>query len=254
MTDTTPSFYQDIRPLFSQYDRIKMMFFCDLTDYAQVKAHAKAIYLSLQPAEPGVNPGGWSKLPEVHVMPVGTGPWPQQQIELFGRWIAAGCPEGVAPVTPAEPGPDVPGFLALSRVLTGFEQLDTLGDEKRLAQAYMDQLLAAEPDWQAPLQDLLARAQQAGFENVLQADGHIADEFSAFAPLLRAIALIWYTATVHGHYAKGLSSQYIHGLEWRAIQAHPMGFANANVPFYWRLQPENDNYTGQIAWSARQDS
>ena len=76
-----PTFYHDIRPLFSQYERIMMMFYCDFWNYEQVKARAESIHLSLQPAEAPPNPGGWSKLSEVHVMPVGVGPWPQEKIE-----------------------------------------------------------------------------------------------------------------------------------------------------------------------------
>ena len=123
----TPTFYQDIRPLFTQYDRIMMMGYTDLWDYEKVKARAKSIHLSLQPAQPAPNPGGWSKLPEVHVMPVGTGPWPQASIDLFGAWIEGGCQEGEPPPPAPAPGPEVPAFLALSRAVTGFEALDILG-------------------------------------------------------------------------------------------------------------------------------
>jgi hypothetical protein len=32
--------------------------------------------------------------------------------------------------------------------------------------------------------------------------------------------------------------QYIYGLVWRAISAHPMGYATENTPSYWRFQPQ----------------
>ena len=92
----SPTFYQDIKPLFTEFDRVKMKYFIDLWNYHQVKAHAITIHLCLQPrvinGKP--DPEGWSMLPQVHVMPKGA-PWPQEHIDLFGRWIELGCPAGV---------------------------------------------------------------------------------------------------------------------------------------------------------------
>ncbi len=243
-----PTFYQDICPLFSQWERIMMMFYCDFWNYEQVKARAESIYLSLQPAEPGSNPGGWSKLPQVHVMPVGTGPWPQEKIDLFGAWISGGCQEGTPGYVPPEPGPLVPGFIAISKVLTGFDDLNILGDEETLAQIYID-LIVDKAATDEDLKSLLVKAESVGVINVLDANGKIASDFSDFTDLLKAITLAWYTATVDGDYGTADDTQYIQGLEWRAIAAHPMGFANENVPFYWQFKPEGDMYTGLISWN-----
>lgn len=244
----TPTFYQDIRPLFSQWERIMMMFYCDFWNYEQVKARATSIHLSLQPAQPGANPGGWSKLPEVHVMPVGTGPWAQEKIDLFGAWIKGGCLEGTATYTPPAPGPLVPDFIALSKVLTGFDDLDILGDVNTLAQIYIDRI-TAETTQGAQLSALLSAAKAASFSGILDASGKATGSFTSYADLMKTITVAWYTATVNGSYGNASNTQYIQGLEWRAMAAHPMGFANENVPFYWQFKPESDMYTGLIAWT-----
>ncbi|MGD1877015.1 MAG: hypothetical protein ACFB13_05890 [Kiloniellaceae bacterium] len=227
-----------------------MMFYCDFWSYEQVKARAKSILLSLQPAQSGSNPGGWSKLPQVHVMPVGTGPWPQDRIDLFAAWIDAGCQEGTPDYVPPTPGPLVPNFIALSKVLTGFDDLDILGNVETLAQIYIDRIVAR-PGKGGQLDALLAKAEAAGFDSVLNGDGTIAAAFASKAEseLLKVITLVWYTATVGGDYGTPQSTQYIQGLEWRAVAAHPMGFANENVPFYWQFKPEGGLYTGLIAWN-----
>jgi len=242
----TPTFYQGIRQLFTQYDRIMMMFYCDFWDYEQVVARAKSIYLSLQPAEPGANPGGWSKLPEVHVMPAGTGPWPQEQIDMFGAWIDAGCPEGTPPPTPI-PGALVPKFIEVSKVLTGFAILDVLGDVDVLAQRYINRIQLNETCG-SQLDAFLSAADAAGMTSLLNSDGTVASAFIPYSDVMKAITLAWYTATVDGAYGTPEDTQYIQGLEWRAMAAHPMGFANENVPFYWQFKPENEMYTGLIPW------
>ena len=242
----TPTFYQGIRQLFTQHDRIMMMFYCDFWNYEQVVARAESIYLSLQPAQPGANPGGWSKLPEVHVMPTGTGPWPQEQIDLFGAWIDAGCPEGTPPPV-LVPGDLVPQFIEVSKILTGFAVLDTLGDVDILAQRYIDRILASEPCG-GQLAAFLTEAETEEPAALLNADGTIAPAFSAYSDVMKAITLAWYTATVDNSFGTPEDTQYIQGLEWRAMAAHPMGFANDNVPFYWQFKPEGEMYTGLIPW------
>lgn len=244
-----PTFYQDIRPLFTQYDRIMMMFYADLWDYEQVKERAKAIHLSLQPLEPGDNPGGWSKLPEVHIMPVGTGPWPRENIDLFGNWIENGCQEGMAPPPPPTPGPGVPAFLALSRKVTGFDDLDILGDAEALAQTYIDRLRRDETV-SKQLDALLTTVGSDGADAIIASDGEISADFVEYKDVLRTIAVSWYTGSVNGNPGAPEWNTYVNGLQWRAVQAHPMGFANMNVPFYWKFKPEADDYTGLISWNA----
>jgi hypothetical protein len=75
------SFEADIRPLFTERDILAMKKAFDLASYDDVKAHAAAIYDRIR----GI--GGPVMPPPP---PRGEGPWPQAQIELFGRWIADG--------------------------------------------------------------------------------------------------------------------------------------------------------------------
>ena len=74
--DQPVSFAQDIKPLFRERDRESMTFAFDLWDVDDVRTHADAILSRLRQ---GTMPcdGGWSS----------------DQVELFGRWIAAGKPD-----------------------------------------------------------------------------------------------------------------------------------------------------------------
>ena len=241
----TPTFYQDIKPLFTQFDYVRMKSRVNLWDYETVKTEATNIHLALQPAHPP-KPGGWSKIPGVHIMPLETGPWPQEQIDLFGTWIEAGCPEGTPPPVPPTPGPLVPLFLSLSQVLTGFEKLDILGDENVLAQVYID-TLQANTQTSAPFESLMGVLENGSVDDVLDANGKVTAAFKAHQDSLKTITILWYSSTIMGEAVK-----YIHGLQWRAIQAHPIGFANQVFPpFYWNYEPQPGgpvNYTGLISW------
>jgi hypothetical protein len=77
------SFRNDILPLFTERDIVGMRRAFDLTDYAAVRSHAKAIRDRIR----GI--GGTVMPPPP---PVGDGPWPQSNIDLFNRWMADGCP------------------------------------------------------------------------------------------------------------------------------------------------------------------
>ena len=235
------TFYQDIKPLFTQYDRIKMMYYVDLWNYQQVKQHAKTILLSLKPrmVDGKPDPAGWSELPEVHVMPKYTGPWPQAQIDLFSQWIDQGCQEGTPPIKPVTPGAQVESFLALSQVLTGFDDLD----DKVLAQIYIDRLNheseAAKNDRLNQLLD-----QYSSNPDVLNTNGHLTDAYQPYQTLIQDITILWYNASINGAQGTPDNNQYIQGLVWRAIQAHPMGYADTNEQFYWQYKPEGTHYTG----------
>ncbi len=74
-TGNTPSFAQDIKPLFREEDRDAMEYVFDLWDYNDVRTQADNI---LERLEDGSMPCD--------------GEWPPEQIELFRRWIAAGTP------------------------------------------------------------------------------------------------------------------------------------------------------------------
>jgi hypothetical protein len=227
-TSNPPTYYGDIKPLFTQWDRINMIGRFDLWSYDDVKSRANSIWLSLQP-DPAKPNTGWSLLPFVHIMPVVNGPLPQEQIDLFKAWIDGGCQEGDHPKPPVL-NPLLPVFIALSEALTGFDDLHTNPD---LAQAYLDYLLAG--DSAAGVNSLLAA--QQGLDAVPYADraaklGPDAGKSAA----AQAIILVWYNAT---YYANAPEPQkYIYGLVWRAIAAHPMGYATENTPSYWRFQPD----------------
>lgn len=71
----TPSFAQDIKPLFRESDREAMDYIFDLWDYQDVSVHAQNI---LERLEDGTMPCDEE--------------WPEERIETFRRWIAGGMP------------------------------------------------------------------------------------------------------------------------------------------------------------------
>ena len=79
----TTSFKTDIRPLFTERDIEGMSKAFNLASYQDVKARSAAIYDRIR----GVGGAVMPPLP-----PRGEGQWPQSNINLFGRWIADGCP------------------------------------------------------------------------------------------------------------------------------------------------------------------
>lgn len=236
-----PTFYQSIRPLFTQYDRIKMMYYADLWNYQQVKDRAKYILLSLKPKliDGKPDPAGWSQLPDVHVMPKYTGAWSDENVQLFSQWVDAGCPQGTPPVTPVTPGPQVDMFLALSKALTGFDQLS----DKVLAQIYIDRILkesdhAKNDEFYTLLKTF---SKQPG---ILDADGHLTVDYQPYLKLIQDITILWYNTSINDQLGTPDNNQYIQGLVWQAIQAHPMGYADTNEQFYWQYKPEGRKYTG----------
>jgi hypothetical protein len=75
------SFRDDILPLFTERDIRAMSKAFNLSNYDDVKAHAAAIYDRIR----GI---GGAVMPPPP--PKGDGPWPQERIELFGRWMEEG--------------------------------------------------------------------------------------------------------------------------------------------------------------------
>lgn len=73
--DNTPSFAQDIKPLFREKDRESMEFAFDLWNYQDVRRHAQMILERLTEGS----------------MPC-DGEWPQEQVAEFRRWIEGGMP------------------------------------------------------------------------------------------------------------------------------------------------------------------
>jgi hypothetical protein len=74
------SFSTDIRPLFTDEDIDHMSFFCDLSNYDDVKTNANDIISRLKgtagPVMPPASAGG---------------PWSGDRIELFEQWVTEGC-------------------------------------------------------------------------------------------------------------------------------------------------------------------
>jgi hypothetical protein len=75
------SFHADIRPLFTERDVQGMKKAFNLASYDDVKAHAAAIYDRVR----GI---GGAVMPPPP--PSGEGPWPQDRIELFAKWMVDG--------------------------------------------------------------------------------------------------------------------------------------------------------------------
>jgi hypothetical protein len=76
MSDESPSFSAQIKPLFREEDRRSMQSLFDLWSYDDVSTHADAIMGQLQAG----------------TMPC-DGAWPAEQVALFGRWVEADKPE-----------------------------------------------------------------------------------------------------------------------------------------------------------------
>ena len=77
------SFQADIRPLFTDPDVHAMSKAFHLASYDDVKSHAEIVYERIR----GI---GGSLMPPPS--PRGEGPWPQDRIELFAKWMSDGCP------------------------------------------------------------------------------------------------------------------------------------------------------------------
>jgi hypothetical protein len=70
------SFDQDVRPLFRERDRKEMDWRFDLWRVGDVREHADAILARLEDGS----------------MPC-DGPWPDDKVQVFRRWIEAGKPD-----------------------------------------------------------------------------------------------------------------------------------------------------------------
>jgi hypothetical protein len=75
-------FAADIRPLFTDIDIDHMSWFCDLSQYGDVKANANGILRRLRAQGGPVMPPPPAK--------GGDGPWPAEKIALFQSWIDGG--------------------------------------------------------------------------------------------------------------------------------------------------------------------
>jgi hypothetical protein len=255
---SNPTFYQNIRPMFSQYDQVMMLSsgrIFDLFNYNSVKSMANQIYLAIQPNDdPNMANAGWSKLQQVHVMPAVGGPWPPAWIVTFKNWIDTGLPAGEdpSPGFPPIPATNLQAFIALSKALTGIENFFRFNasanpqlvqkQEEALATIYYNRLL------QRPV----ATGSNDTLEAVLAAwtANPEADVIAATFPICKDIILIWYNTTTQwdfngkpapsGFYGTPQFNQYKEGQVWKVSLIHPIGYAPENTPFYWQNAPTAD--------------
>ena len=75
MSDQSPSYERDIRPLFREKDRQRMEWAFDLWSHADVSENADLILERLSDGD----------------MPC-DGPWSEEQVSLFQAWKEAGTP------------------------------------------------------------------------------------------------------------------------------------------------------------------
>jgi hypothetical protein len=75
LTERTPVFELHIRPMFRGIDRDHMRFSFDLWDYDQVRDNADGILARLETDMPTEDTGG---------------PWPDEWVRLFARWMQTG--------------------------------------------------------------------------------------------------------------------------------------------------------------------
>jgi hypothetical protein len=71
-----PTWEQDIKPMFREWDREEMLYLFDLWSYQEVRENAEGIYNRVADG----------------TMPCDA-PWPQERIDLFGAWVSAGSPK-----------------------------------------------------------------------------------------------------------------------------------------------------------------
>ena len=240
MSTQAITFYQNILPMFTQYDRVMMLLRFDMYDYETVKKWAPRIILSLQPSG---EPGGWSKLEGTHVMPKIPGPLPNEFIQQFQTWIDQGCQKGTPPFEiPKTPtGDTLDLFVSLSQALTGFNSIGEKGNGRILAMMYYNRL-ENESKNGSKLAEMISAWKSISDEDNPDVAGIIMSNYKGIA---QDLIILWYNATINGNYdPKAGNFQYPMALAWRAAKAHPQGWAPENTPFYWRMAPSNGLYTG----------
>lgn len=130
-------------------------------------------------------------------------------------------------------------FLALSKVLTGFDNLDP-----ELGRQYLDRLTStpAEP----ALRRILLRFRDLEKNDTLAAQVKqqiLSDD--AMRPTISQIVLLWLTSAMQDNpdtpnaVRYGTQDQYFSGLAWQAIGAHAPGLSGGYFG-HWRYRPDNE--------------
>jgi hypothetical protein len=134
-------------------------------------------------------------------------------------------------------------FLALSRILTGVDNLDA-----NLGRQYLDRLNSS--PFNPFVHQLLDRFQSLRDKPdvVDQVKKQIVAEDS-LRPTVCQIILLWYTSTVQDNLGLqptavpmmrfGTQEEYFSGLAWTIIGAHPPGLSGGYFG-HWRYRPENE--------------
>ena len=149
-------------------------------------------------------------------------------------------PESLSPSPPTSVFAD---FLALSRILTGVDNLDA-----DLGRQYLDRLNSS--PFNLFLDQILKRFRE------LKHKPDVADEvkkqivaIDSLRPTVCQIVLLWYTSTVQDNLGMeppaapvmrfGSQEEYFSGLLWTIIGAHPPGLSGGYFG-HWRYRPDNE--------------
>ena len=134
-------------------------------------------------------------------------------------------------------------FLALSRILTGVDNLDA-----DLGRQYLDRLNSS--PFNPLLSQILKRFQglREKPDVVEQVKRQIVADDS-LRPTVCQIILLWYTSTVQDNLGMnpsaptvmrfGTQQEYFSGLAWTIIGAHPPGLSGGYFG-HWRYRPDNE--------------
>jgi hypothetical protein len=134
-------------------------------------------------------------------------------------------------------------FLALSRILTGVDDLDA-----DLGRQYLDRLNSS--PFNPLLSQILKRFQ--GFREEADVVEQVKKQIVAddsLRPTVCQIILLWYTSTVQDNLGMnppvapvmrfGTQEEYFSGLAWTIIGAHPPGLSGGYFG-HWRYRPDNE--------------
>jgi hypothetical protein len=130
-------------------------------------------------------------------------------------------------------------FLALSRILTGVENLDAeLGRQylARLSSTSFEPLLRQILDEFRKFKKDASLADQVKFQ-LLGSD--------ALRPTICQIILLWYTSAMQSDLESpatmqyGTQEEYFSGLAWRIVGAHVPGLSGGYFG-HWRYRPDNE--------------
>jgi hypothetical protein len=239
MPASKPIYWTDVKKLFTGVDIAYMrMLDYPLDDYQFVKENRFALLDTI------VN----KTMP-----PKGFKPWTSDMIQTLKDWYSGGALKLDEKLLAEEWD-----FIALSKFLTGFDDLD---EDPGLAHGYHLRLLeeVQEELFGEKLDQLIkdfATLPEADFESTT---------LQTYKLAAKSVILMWYTG---GLFKSGFPAespapeaergyQFTQGLVWRAILAHPMGYStegdvtaqgsgSLSGTSYWHYKPTEDGkFTGR---------